>query len=200
MLQALVLCHQAWVQVVLRKCLEKQCCLSTVLRWTRSIQSGDGKWLSVAARQQDKLLVATKLIKLCLSAESHYNSQWYWNPHLSHCWYKILTRKSLSTVFMWFKYSQAKYRTFKVIPCQAEQMIPGGLFKGHRCGLLSETACKLTHDALVCRSAVSPIGSFHNWKGSLLICNLIRGKEEVRNQPLLLSPIIFITRAEPLLI
>lgn len=47
----------------------------------------------------------------------------------------------------------------------------------------------------ICPCFVSLIGWLYNWTGSLLICNLNQRKEEAKNQPPVLSPIVFITRA-----
>lgn len=85
----------------------------------------------------------------------------------------------------------------------ADEWYPVSSSRTHRCEALSETASELIHDAprlRACCCAIGWIGSFQNWKGSVLICNPIQGKEEVRNKPSVLSPIVFITRAGPGLI
>lgn len=55
-----------------------------------------------------------------------------------------------------------------------------GCLRTHRCAALSETPSKKTHDALTSTPVASPlvnwVALFHNWTGSLLICNPIRGE------------------------
>lgn len=79
-------------------------------------------------------------------------------------------------------------------------MIPGGPLEDPplrgfvRNRIWANTWCPFLHP---CHGSVGWIGSYHNWKGSVLICNPIRWKEEARNRPLVLSPVVFITRAGP---
>lgn len=66
------------------------------------------------------------------------------------------------------------------------QIIPAWLFKDSPlCRSLRNHIWGCTWRPCLCTycSCISWIGLFHNCAGSLLICNPIQGKEEVRNQP-----------------
>lgn len=167
--------------------------------WLQISRSWSGLQVQIIVLNASSL---TSLIFYCLYTP-HFPLRCLWVKRLGVLSTVRLPVASYGCTWVDHQQSTCTIRCLFFLQTWVDEWYPVSSSRTHRCEALSETASELIHDAprlRACCCAIGWIGSFQNWKGSVLICNPIQGKEEVRNKPSVLSPIVFITRAGPGLI